>query len=149
MITGKTYLTNGLVTDADIGEKYGAALLKGSYEALLTPAGIKDNIKTNHRLLHGSVIVNPALKMASRDVTLIVFIEGASELDYLTKLKDFMAAITAASVVQLSVAPLRTTYSLSYKSSASYGNYGLKRGKLSITFEEPDPTARTEFVPPS
>jgi len=124
---------------------YGAMLLKGSYEALLTPAPMKEWVSYDSRIVNGTTIYSASARTASRSVTLQVLIVGDDEEDYLAKYSEFMTLL-ASGIVALSVTQLKTTYYLAYNECTTYGDYGEKVGKLAIKFTEPDSTNRDTFT---
>ena len=69
---------------------WGAALMSGTVEVLLTPAPVKEYIKGESRLEHGSRIVMANVKTASREVSLPFLIEGGGREDFLHKYMSFV-----------------------------------------------------------
>lgn len=126
-----------------ITSTFGALLIRGAYEALLTPPPMKDYIVADSRLRHGSeYLVNTQTAMKKqRELTIYFFIEGSSVEDYLWKYEYFLDTI-AKGVIQFKVPRLGRIYKLVYTSCSKYGNYGEKRGKFALKFIEPDPTDR-------
>lgn len=120
-----------------IRSEWGAWLVKGGYEKLLSPAPMKSYITNTSRLNHGTdyVVHNPVTD--SRELSLQFFIEGNTELDYLSKYKSFIDELEKGSIV-LSVPRLKTIYKLVYIRCSSYGDYGLKKGKFTVNFIEPN-----------
>lgn len=127
------------INGKDIWETWGASLMKGSYEKLLKPASMKEYISNSSRLEHGSrIIANPqTARTNEREISLQIVIEGSSESDYLSKMASFMAELEKGSI-QLKVPRVGLVYKLVYTDCSSYGDYGLKIGKFTVKFIEPN-----------
>lgn len=125
------------INDKDIYSTWGAVLAKGAYEALLKPAPNKTLIQNKSRLEHGkSVITKPdTFKTDERDISFSIWICGVSQEDYLTKYKSFIEEITSG-VILLKVPILGLTFKLAYLNCSNYGDYGLKKGKLTLKMNE-------------
>ena len=133
------------INDRDMWGTYGARLSKGTYEALLTPTSLKPFIENSSRLLHGTEVwVEQNPRMQERDVSFVITITGKSEKDYLEKYHNLIQVFQQG-WVELRVPKLHTEYRLLYDSCTKFGNYGLKLGKFSLRFREPDPSWRVYF----
>lgn len=136
---GKAYI-NG----ADMWDTWGAVLGKGAYEALLTPAPVKEVISSKSRLEHGKQVIASNMRVDERDLTLSVFVCGKTRLDFLLKYRAFVDQISSG-VIALKITDLKTTYHLSYLSCSSYGDYGQTKAKLVLKLNEPNPKNREAF----
>lgn len=125
------------INNNDIFTTWGATLVKGGYEKLLLPPPMKDYIKNTSRLQNGNSVIVHAPRTDSRSVQLQFFIEGNSESDYLNKYERFVDELQKGEIA-LKVFRLKTIYKLVYKKCSQYGNYGLKMGKFTVEFEEPN-----------
>lgn len=117
---------------------WGAALMSGTVEALLTPAPMKEYIKNESRLEHGERVIPNLAKVASRELQLPFLIEGNSPTDYLNKYMSFVEELYKG-IIALQIPELGKTYNLLYLSSGKYGSYGSCRGKIVVKFKEPIP----------
>ena len=126
------------INGKDIWDTWGATLLRGSYEKLLTPPSMKEYIENESRLEHGKRINTTNAKVSSREFSLQFFIEGSSESEYLSRFQSFIQELEKGAV-SLYVERLKKTYELVYTECSSYGDYGLKKGKLAVKFVEPNP----------
>ena len=109
---------------------------------MLTPAGNKDFIENESRLENGKrgVFNNP--KVASRDLTLTFNIHGDTQEEYMLNYKAFVAVLQQGKVV-LRVPDLDMTFTLVHKRSSSFDlDRNRLNSRLSVKFEEPDPTSR-------
>lgn len=127
----------------DIWLSYSAALVKGAYEALLTPAPMKDYISSSNRMKDGVsyVVDTTSRKTDKRSVSFSIFIQGSSINDYLSKYSALMSELTKG-VILLKVTTLKTIYKLVYIESSKYGDYGVKAGKFTFKFDEPNISER-------
>lgn len=125
------------INDKDIFAMWGAVLAKGAHEALLRPAPNKSLIQNKSRLEHGkSIIAKPETsKTDERDVSFSIWICGNSQEDYLKKYKSFIEEITSG-LILLYVPILNMTFKLTYLNCSNYGDYGLKKGKLTLKMNE-------------
>lgn len=130
-----------IINDQDAWETWGVTLCKGGYEKLMKPPAMKDYIVNESRLEHGKRIIVNSPKVSSRDVSLQFFIEGSSRADYLSKLDAFVLELQKGKI-ELFVSKLDTLYKLVYIESSSYGDFGIKKGKLAVRFVEPNPNDR-------
>ena len=83
---------NAFINGRNIWSTWGAELMDGALEAILTPPPVKDYIENDSRLEHGIQITSsPEIcKMDSRELTLPFFITGNSQSDYLDKYSSFV-----------------------------------------------------------
>lgn len=125
------------INNKDIFITWGAVLAKGTYEALLKPAPNKVLIQNKSRLEHGkSIIENSSIfKTDERDISFSVWICGETQEDYLSKYKLFIEEITSG-LILLKVPILGMTFKLTYLNCSNYGDYGLKKGKLTLKMNE-------------
>lgn len=118
--------------------KWGAALMSGTLEALLTPPPMKDYIQNTSRLEHGTRILTNNAKAASRELTLPFLIEGQGRADFLSRYSSFVEELQKGNIA-LYIPELEKTYQLVYLSCGKYGSYGGCRAKLMVKFIEPIP----------
>lgn len=138
---------NAFINNKNIWETWGAELMDGSMEALLTPAPLKDYIQNESRLEHGTRIISTpeSCKMAEREISIPVLITGTGKSDYLSKYASFVNELISGKIA-LKVPALGKVYNLYYLSCGKYGSYGECRGKLMVKLKEPNPADRGEIV---
>lgn len=121
---------------------YRVAMGEGFIQTLLTPAGNKDFIENESRLENGKRVVFNNPKVASRDLTLTFNIHGDTQEEYMLNYKAFVAVLQQGKVV-LRVPDLDMTFTLVHKISSSFAlDRNRLNSRLSVKFEEPDPTSR-------
>lgn len=121
---------------------YRVAMGEGFIQTLLTPAGNKDFIENESRLENGKRVVFNNPKVASRDLTLTFNIHGDTQEEYMLNYKAFVAVLQQGKVV-LRVPDLDMTFTLVHKRSSSFAlDRNMLNSRLSVKFEEPDPTSR-------
>ena len=121
---------------------YRVAMGEGFIQTLLTPAGNKDFIENESRLENGKRVVFNNPKVASRDLTLTFNIHGDTQKEYMLNYKAFVAVLQQGKVV-LCVPDLDMTFTLVHKRSSSFAlDRNRLNSRLSVKFEEPDPTSR-------
>ncbi len=121
---------------------YRVAMGEGFIQTLLTPAGNKDFIENESRLENGKRVVFNNPKVASRDLTLTFNIHGDTQEEYMLNYKAFVTVLQQGKVV-LRVPDLDMTFTLVHKRSSSFAlDRNRLNSRLSVKFEEPDPTSR-------
>ena len=124
---------------------YGALLVKGAYEALLTPAPIKVVVQNDSRLLDGKRVIveedGSDIKYDSREVTIPILFEGKTRGQYLSGL-DAFSAQAKKGLITFSCPSLGKTFKLLYQRCQKGKDYGLTYGVYNFTFLEPNPNDR-------
>ena len=133
-------------TDANyrnLREVYGVRLMKGAYEALLTPPGMKNYVTNESRLSHGTMYAAGGRnnKYQQRKIALQVSLRGADYNDYLAKYEAFLGLL-ASGIVWVKVPRLRRVFKLVYTSCSRYNFYSRNWATFTIEMVEPDPTNR-------
>lgn len=111
---------NAFINGRNIWSTWGAELMDGALEAILTPPPVKDYIENDSRLEHGIQITSsPEIcKMDSRELTLPFFITGNSQSDYLDKYSSFVSELVKGKIA-LKIPALGKIYNLYYLLAAS------------------------------
>ena len=132
-----------LINDKDAWETFGVNMGDGFLENILAPAGNKSYIENESRNEHGKRVLYTNAKLSDRDVTLPFNIHGSSQPDYLQKYNSFVEELQKGKVV-ITVPVINKKFTLSYLKSTSFA-LGTSRinSKLSVKFNEPNPTLRT------
>lgn len=125
----------------------GVSLEKGSYAALLTPAGLKGFVENNDPTKDGTEVLThkkdgtPLARIAEREVTLTFCVVGENKTDFMAKYANFVNILNNGTI-DLYVPDLERTFHLIYQNSTQYNNFQLKACKLAVKFREPNPTNR-------
>ena len=110
---------NAFINGRNIWSTWGAELMDGALEAILTPPPVKDYIENDSRLEHGIQITSsPEIcKMDSRELTLPFFITGNSQSDCTICLASSMEVTENAGVSLWSNSknPIRATGKILYE----------------------------------
>lgn len=129
------------INGKDLWETWKARLERGAYEALLTPAALKPHVENTSRSMHGTQVLVTNPKLQERDVSLVITIRGKDQAEYLKNYQSFVDELQKGTI-RLNVPALNRDFHLIYESCTKFGNYGLKFGKFSLRFREPDPSLR-------
>ncbi|WFE84978.1 hypothetical protein [Parabacteroides chongii] len=130
------------INSEDAWGTWRVAMGTGFIESLLTPAGLKDFIENESRLENGKRVIFNDPKIASRDVTLTFNIHGDTPQEYLSNYAKFTAELQKGKV-RIQVPAIGMTFTLVYKKSTSFAlDRSRMNSRLSVKFEEPDPTSR-------
>lgn len=137
---------NAFINDKNIWETWGAELMDGTLEALLTPPPVKEYIEDDSRMEHGVRITStPEIcKMDAREISVPVLITGSSYEDYLAKYTSFVNELVRGKIA-LKIPALGKVYTLYYLSCSKYGSYGRCRGKFTLKLKEPNPEDRIDI----
>lgn len=136
-MTGELYI-NG----SDAWGTWRVAMGDGFIERLLAPAGTKDFVENESRIENGKRVIFNNPKVASREVTLTFNMHGDTSDEYLSNYKAFVSILQSGKVT-IRVPAIGMTFTMVYKKSTSFA-IGRSRmnSKLSVKFDEPDPTNR-------
>lgn len=135
------------INNKDMWLTWKASFCKGTYEQFLKPSPMKEYITNNSRKEHGlRVVANSSnSRTDSRSLSIMMFIEGATQTEYLSNLENFMNEISNG-IFSLKIPKLNKVYKLVYTDCSNYGDYGLKKGKFVIKLTEPNTKDRTSIV---
>ncbi len=131
-----------LINDKDAWNVFGVNMGDGFIENILLPAGNKDYIENESRKEHGKRVLYTNAKLSDRDVTLTFNIHGISRSDYLQKYNSFVEELQKGKVI-ITVPVLNKKFTLSYQKSTSFAiGASMTSSKLSVKFNEPNPSKR-------
>lgn len=135
-----------VINGNDAFENWGVSMGDGFLDSIEAPLSMKDYISNESRIQNGKrVITDPSiLHIASREVTLQFHIFGNTESEYRTNKKAFEKNVLYNGVVDIQI-PGRgdEIYHLIYLGKQITIAQTLTECKLTVKFEEPDPTNRT------
>lgn len=129
------------INKKDMWNTWGGLLQRGAYEALMTPAGMKDYVENKSRQMNGTQVLVSNPRVEERNFSLSIMIRGKDRTQYLSRYQSFMDELQSG-LLLLEVPALKTTYKVLYESCTKYGNHGAKAGMFSIKFREPNPKDR-------
>lgn len=131
-----------IINGSDAWGVYRVAMGESFIQNLLTPMAIKDFIENESRLENGKRVVYNNPKMASREVTLTFNVHGDTQEEYLSNYAKFVSELQKGKV-NIRVPVIDMSFTLVYKKSTSFAlDRERVNSRLSVKFEEPDPTSR-------
>lgn len=131
-----------IINGSDAWGVYRVAMGESFIQNLLTPTAIKDFIENESRLENGKRVVYNNPKMASREVTLTFNVHGDTQEEYLSNYAKFVSELQKGKV-NIRVPVIDMSFTLVYKKSTSFAlDRERVNSRLSVKFEEPDPTSR-------
>lgn len=133
-----------IINGVDAYTTWGVSMGDNFISILEAPVSVKEYISNESRSEHGKRVITDAgtIKLASRDVTLQFHIVGSSESDYLARRAAFYDVLYAGLVTLQIPSRGDALYKLLYTGKQiSFAQTGME-GKLSVKFEEPNPTDR-------
>ena len=131
------------INGMDAFEEWGVSLDSKGLSALMTPPGMKDNLKVSSRLENGVRAVQSAPKIKERTLTFILNIIGKNETEFLSRYNSF-----CSNVLMDGEFTLRTSfqpgviYHLEYNDCSQFSEFVLGIGKFTLKCTENDPTNR-------
>lgn len=126
------------LNDKDLSS-YGAMMLTGSYNSLLSPAPLKEWVANDPINSDGVEYMVPKKPLvAERTVDLIFGITGKDKEDFIDKYNRFLSVIQGG-IIKLYVPDIGKNYHLKYEQCTSFDHYHLRSCKLAIKFTEPNP----------
>lgn len=132
-----------LINNKDAWETWGIVMGEGFINSILSPAGNKDFIENESRLEDGKRVLYVNPKVQARDVTLTFNISGQNQTDYLTKYNLFINELHQGKM-KIGIPILNMAFTLTHQKSTSFAVSKTRTfSKLSVKFEEPNPTERT------
>lgn len=121
--------------------QFGATLLAGYLEALMTPVPLKEFIENDDKTQHGTQVLVTEAHINERDVTLSFFLQGSSTAEFTARYNAFLQELYKGWVT-LYVETLNQTFRLIYSNTTQFNNYQLHACKLAVKFREPNPAER-------
>lgn len=121
-------------------------MLKGSYDALLKPADVKDYVSNDDPNKDGteySVPEDYEPKVKERQVTLLFSISGPSNVTF-QKNKEMFIRLIQQGLIKLYVPDLGRSFFLLYQTCTSFNYHHPYTCDLAIRFIEPDPTKTSD-----
>lgn len=126
----------------DLLDDYGIRLVRGAYEALLAPSGMKDYVVNQSRLENGTrYTATQYNKYQERTVSFSVVLEGMDYDDYLAKFESFLILLSSG-MVYLRVPRLKRVFKLVYTKCGNFRFYSLNKATFTLEFKEPNPADR-------
>lgn len=124
----------------------GVMMLKGSYEALLMPADVKEYISNDDPNKDGtdySVEWDYEPKQKERTVTLLFAIEGRDAANFIQG-KNLFIQFIQQGLINLYVPDLERSFFLLYETCTSFNYHHPNACDLAVRFIEPDPTKTSD-----
>lgn len=134
------------INSKDAYSTWGVSMGDGFLDALDGFNELKSFIENESRLEDGKRVITDNPKIAARQITLQFTIKGDTEADYRVKKKSFQKELEKG-LVKIKIPLLgEEVYKLNYiGKNVSYGmSLNRRFGKVSMKFEEPNPTDRIE-----
>lgn len=134
-----------LINGQDAYAVYGIRMGDNFLNALGTPAPLKELIENESRAKHGKQVLASSARIASRQLTLEFTIKGNTPSDLNAKRTAFYAVLYNCELTICVPANSADVYHLNYLGTSPVYDQSLDRCfcRVSVKFEEPDPTART------
>lgn len=140
-----------LINGKDALVTWGVRMGDGFIEALNPPLEHKELVSFETRMMHGKSYAirdsngNSLLRFKARDLTLIFTIEGKNQQDLVNKRNAFYQVLYDAELTIQVPADSSNVYHLVYKGKPSAYAHNIQRTfcKVSLKFEEPNPTIRS------
>ena len=134
----KLYI-NGI--DANI--TYGITLDPTGLSALMTPPGMKENVKNTSRLEHGTRVITAHPHMAARQLSLAINLVARDPQQFHTRYAAFCQVLAGGFLDIHTTAQPGIEYHLEYNSCSQFSQYHQGIAKFMLKLTENDPSDRT------
>lgn len=131
------------INGKDAYEHWGVILGDGSLNSLLLPPPAKAFVENTSRILHGKQVMETPQLMDARDVSLIFYIRAANQEDFGLRLMQLIEEFQKGIIMLKTRFEPKKIYRLLYKSSAQLTQVRGELGKITVKFNEPDPSNRS------
>lgn len=133
-----------IINNRNAFTEWGVRVGDGFLDAIGAPAPMKDFIENKSRLEHGKRVIINNPKLDERDVTLTFTIQGNSQADYQSKKSAFQNELYKGALTIQIPSNGSEIYHLIYTGKSISYAQSLDRtfGKLTVKFNEPNPTNR-------
>lgn len=132
------------INGKDAWTKWGMTMDSKGLSALMTPAGMKDNIKNSCRRLHGDKVITGNVRYKSRTVSLIVQFSAKNQAEFLTRYASFCEELATGFLnISTSYQP-GVVYKMEYRECTQFVEYGsMGIAKFTLKLVENDPSDRS------
>ena len=133
--------------EVDAFKQFGIKMGDNFIDTLMQPSAVKEYISNDSRLENGIRVNISPCKIASRSVTLTFVVTDLNGVDMITNLRNFYNALYEIKIaIRMPKVEESVYYNLLYTGkSISYGaTIDRRTSKLSVNFDEPDPTSRAK-----
>lgn len=131
------------INGKDAYTEWGAWLDSTGLSTLMTPPPLKEYITNKSPLSAGKQVKPATPHVDERDVTLTLYIKGASLADFLNNYRSFVTELQGGDIHLQTKYEEGVTYRLKYQSCQQFSQYNGRLGKFVLKLNEPDPTNRT------
>lgn len=131
------------INGKDARTEWGVNMGDGFIENILIPSGVKPFVENESRKEHGKRVLVKDPRVEARDVTLMFYICGETEEEYMRNYKHFLDELQTGRV-HVEIPRLgKEVYKLIYGKASSFAqNRSRTSSKLAVKFEEPNPADR-------
>ncbi len=132
------------INGKDAWTKWGMTMDSKGLSALMTPAGMKDNIKNSSRTSHGDKVIPGNVKYKARNVSLIVQFSATSQTEFLSRYATFCEELATGFLnISTSFQP-GVVYKMEYRECTQFMEYGsMGMAKFTLKLVENDPSDRS------
>ena len=129
----------------DAYETWGVSMEDQALAALMTPPTMKDSVRNESRLEHGTLYWAENPKVASRDLTLPIHLVARTKAEYLRKYASFCEELSKGTIDIETCYEQNVIYRCIYQSCTQFTQFINGIAKMSLKLVEPDPTNRYEL----
>lgn len=134
---------NLFVNNKDAWLTWGMTLDSKALTALMTPPGMKENIRITSRCMDGSQVIRGNARVASRSVTLTVQISAKTKEAFLARYASFCEELKTGFLdIRTGYQP-GVVYKMEYNSCSQFSEYVLEAAKFTLKLTENNPNDRS------
>lgn len=133
-----------LINNLDAFATYGVRMGDNFLDALGAPSPMKPYIENESRVRNGKEVLTQNARIDSRQLNLEFTIQGKTPQDYMAKKQSFYQMLYAGGLTIKVPENSNEVYKLNYLGTSPIYSQSRNRcfGRVSLKFEEPDPTDR-------
>ena len=131
------------INGADAYIKWGMSMESSALSAIMTPAGMKENIVSNSRLEDGARVCKSNPRVAPRTLNLIAHLSARSQEEFFKRYESFCEELEKGFLNIETIFQPDKTYKLEYNSCTQFAQYMRGLCKFTLKLTENNPKDRT------
>lgn len=133
-----------IINGYDAYERWGMSMDNTSLSAIMTPAGMKSNVKTKSRISHGSVVSISNPKVEERNVNVNFQITAKNTDIFFERYMSFCEELERGLLIVKTKYQPNVFYRFEYKQCSQFSQFIREMAKFTLKLVEPNPKERGE-----
>lgn len=132
------------INGKDAYAEWGMTMDTTSLSALMTPAGMKDNVKSSSRLQHGTRVSRDNPRIAERNLSLTIQFSAQNETEFFDNYLSFCEELETGFLNIITSFQPNVCYKMEYRSCQQFTQFNRGIAKFVLRLTENDPTDRSK-----